>query len=176
MKGIVFTEFMELVEQQFGMDTLDDIIEAANLPNDGAYTATGTYDHQEIVQLVMLLSQKTGVAVPELLHAFGKFLFGRFAQNYGVFFDGISDARTFLSRIEGVIHVEVRKLYPGAELPRFEHRTLDDGSFQIDYFSARHFEDLAHGLIEGCCEHFNEAGTLDRDPIEDGTRFTLRAA
>ena len=167
---------MELVEQQFGMDTLDDIIEAAKLPNDGAYTATGTYDYQEIVKLVMLLSQKTGVPIPNLLHSFGKFLFNRFAQNYGVFFEGVPDARTFLSRIEGVIHVEVRKLYPDAELPRFEHRTLDDGSFQLDYFSARQFEDLAHGLIEGCCEHFNEPNQVERTPIDDGTRFTLRAA
>ena len=32
MKGIVFTEFLEMVEDQFGLETVDDIIEAADLP------------------------------------------------------------------------------------------------------------------------------------------------
>ena len=42
MKGIVFTEFLEMVEAQFGLDTVDAIIENSDLPSRGAYTAVGT--------------------------------------------------------------------------------------------------------------------------------------
>jgi Haem-NO-binding len=51
------------------------------------------------------------------LRSFGKHLFGRFVCNYPQFFGGINSALTFLANIEGYIHVEVRKLYPDAELP-----------------------------------------------------------
>ncbi len=56
MKGIVFTEFIEMVESKFGFDMMDDIIESANLPSGGIYTAVGTYDHTEMVQLVIEIS------------------------------------------------------------------------------------------------------------------------
>jgi len=46
MKGMVFTEFMDMVEEVLSADILEDIIEKSELPNDGAYTALGTYSHE----------------------------------------------------------------------------------------------------------------------------------
>jgi hypothetical protein len=56
MKGVVFTEFLEMVEGRFGLAMADRIIEAAQLPSSGAYTAVGTYDYTEMVHLVNALS------------------------------------------------------------------------------------------------------------------------
>ena len=53
MKGIVFSEFMDLVEEKFGWETIDELIESTNLPSGGSYTAVGTYPHSEIVSLVV---------------------------------------------------------------------------------------------------------------------------
>ena len=52
MKGIVFREFLEMVEEAFGMDVADQIIEESDLPSGGAYTSVATYDHHEILTLV----------------------------------------------------------------------------------------------------------------------------
>src|SRR6266540_2882152 len=120
MKGMIFTEFLEMVEDHFSPEVADRIIEACHLPSGGAYTAVGTYDHHEMVQLVTELSRESGIAVPALLHLFGKHLFGRFVANYPQFFEGIDSAFDFLEKIHSYIHVEVRKLYPDAELPSFE--------------------------------------------------------
>jgi len=38
MKGMVFTEFIEFVEREFGFDVVDAMIEKSNVPNGGAYT------------------------------------------------------------------------------------------------------------------------------------------
>lgn len=35
MKGVVFTEFLEMVEARFSADLVDDVIDAANLPSGG---------------------------------------------------------------------------------------------------------------------------------------------
>ena len=49
MKGIVFREFIAMVETQFSLETADHIISASNLSTDGAYTSVGTYPPQEMV-------------------------------------------------------------------------------------------------------------------------------
>ncbi|MDP3847485.1 MAG: heme NO-binding domain-containing protein [Pseudomonas sp.] len=177
MKGMVFTEFLEMVETRFGLQTVDRIIGQAQLANDGAYTAVGTYDHQELVQLVTALSAATQVPVPDLIKAFGQHLFGRFALGYPRLFEGVDSAFAFLRSIERYIHVEVRKLYPDAELPSFTYERQGPDDLVMLYQSRRPFADLAEGLILGCIEHYGEAIDLRREDLETGatnrSRFTL---
>lgn len=176
MKGVVFTEFMELVESRWGFAMLDRIIDAASLPHDGAYVATGTYDHAELVAMVIALSGETDIAVPDLVRAFGEHLFTRFATQYGAFFAGVPDAMSFLERVHGVIHVEVRKLYPAAELPEVLCERKPGGAMDVHYRSSRSFGDLAEGLIIGCIRYFDEPLTVDRadQPTESGSHVIFR--
>lgn len=177
MKGVVFTEFLEMVEDHFSMEVADRIIEASDLPSEGAYTSIGTYDHAEMVQLVTNLSQETDIPIPDLLCTFGKYLFGHFAAGYPQFFEGIEGAFPFIEKIDGYIHVEVRKLYPDAELPTFKCDTSKAGRLTVIYNSTRPFADLAKGLLMGCLEHFGEKADLQHEDLsnEQGTsaRFTL---
>lgn len=162
MKGMVFTEFMDMVEEVFSADILEDIIDKSDLPNEGAYTAVGTYDHQEIVRMTSNLSEVVDIPVATLLEVFGKHLFGRFTERYPAFFEGVSEPFAFLKNIDNYIHVEVIKLYPDAELPRFYHQQKSDKELVMYYLSYRHFEDLAVGLIHGCLAHFNVTGEVTK--------------
>ncbi|HMN94627.1 MAG TPA: heme NO-binding domain-containing protein [Hydrogenophaga sp.] len=175
MKGVVFTEFLGMVEEAFSAEMVDDIIDDADPPSGGAYTAVGTYPHDEMVAMVVALSRRTGIAVPDLVRAFGKHLFGRFVQAYPSFFDGVDSTFQFLSGIEDIIHAEVLKLYPDAELPRFDIEHHDPRRLTLLYRSPRHFEDLAEGLMLGCIDHFKERIVLRREASsgDGGQRFHL---
>lgn len=162
MKGMVFTEFLELVEDRMGLAMVDRIIVDAKLPNDGAYTSVGTYDHGELVRLVVALSAATGTPVPDLLRLFGEHLFQRFSVAYPDFFARANGTFEFLCRIEDVIHTEVRKLYPDAELPSFAYEEPAAGELVLLYSSPRGFGDLAEGLLHGCIAHFKEPCRLTR--------------
>ena len=176
MKGIVFTEFLEMVESSFSADMVDDLIDDAQPAHGGSYTAVGTYDHSELVAMVVALSGRTGTPVPDLVHAFGRHLFARFHAGYPAFFEGMSGAVQFLAGIEDVIHAEVLKLYPDAQLPRFECTLLPDG-LEMVYHSPRHFDDLAHGLIDGAVAHWGGGYVVTRHPAAgDATRFVLTRA
>lgn len=166
MKGIVFTEFLEMIEAKHSPDFTDELVESAGLPHAGAYTAVGTYPHTEMVALVVRYAAMADEPVPEVLRGFGRYLFARFALLYPVFFEGIEDAKSFLAGIEDVIHVEVRKLYPDAELPRFEARWPRSDTLELVYRSERHLADLAEGLIEGCVEHYGQPHRITRQPAE----------
>lgn len=176
MKGIVFTELIEMVEADLGLEISDRMIQGANTENDGAYTAVGTYDHAELIQLVISLSEATGAPVPDLVQTFGRHLFARFNALYPQFFEGIESALDFLPMVETYIHVEVRKLYPDAELPSFDCKTFDD-ALEMTYKSKRPFADLAEGLIRACVDHFQDAIEISRTDLanKDGTsaRFLL---
>ncbi len=145
MKGIVFREFLEMVEESFGMNVADRIIQESELPSGGAYTSVATYDHREILTLVGKLHEQTQVPVPDLVRAFGRHLFHRFVALYPGFFVGVPSAFAFLQRIDGIIHVEVRKLYPDAELPAFDCEPLGSDRLAMIYRSQRPFVELAEG-------------------------------
>ncbi len=180
MKGVVFTEFLEMVETTFSADVADQIVESSDLASGGVYTAVGTYEHAEIVTLVQNLSEETKLGIDELLHSFGTYLFGRFVAGYPDFFEGDQDAFTFLQSVEEYIHVEVKKLYPDAELPSVIASLEAPNHLKIIYRSDREMGDLAHGLIEGCIKHFGESIDLQRSQASAAgcqTQFDLvRAA
>lgn len=172
MKGIVFTEFIEMMEAEFGPTLADRIITLAGTPTAGAYTAVGTYNHAEMLAMVTALSRESGIPAPELARAFGVFLFKRFVTLYPHFFEGVTNALEMLERIDGAIHLEVRKLYADAELPRVLCDYDSHGNMRLTYRSARPFADLANGLIHGCVEHFGQpvhVRRLDNPSTGDGT-------
>ena len=75
MKGIVFTEFLELVEQKFGLEMVDRIITQSDLGSKGIYTAIGTYEFSEMLQLLQNLHDNTGIEIDDLLRIYGEFFF-----------------------------------------------------------------------------------------------------
>lgn len=166
MKGMVFTEFLEMVELRWSIDLVDQIIADAAPPSGGAYTAVGTYDHEELVALIVALARRTGQTTHALVHAFGRYLFGRFVVLFPNFFVGVAHPFDFLEGIERVIHVEVRKLYPDAELPGFQCERSADRLSMV-YRSPRHMGDLAEGLIHAAVEHFLIPLTVARSDRHD---------
>lgn len=163
MKGIVFAEFIELVEDKFGFEMADEIIEKSNLPSGGAYTSVGTYDHQEMLELVTHLSNETGISVEDLVKTFGEHLLVRFSEGYPAFFDSVTSCFEFLDTIENKVHVEVKKLYPEAELPTFDSQIHSDNLMHLTYTSKRPFSALAYGLIKGSCSYYNEKIDIHMD-------------
>ncbi len=177
MKGMVFTEFLEMVEDKFGFTVANTIIENSDLPSGGAYTSVGTYDYREMLEMVQQLSNEIDVPVYDLVKVFGEHLFNQLARNYSYFFPKDQNAFAFLEGIDNYIHVEVRKLYPDAELPSFECQRPDPNTMILNYKSPRPFGDLALGLLEGCVKHFDEPISIQRQKLEHAElhaeRFTL---
>lgn len=165
MKGIVFTEFFEMVEHAHGYEMVDQLIMDNELPSGGVYTTIGTYAHHEMVTLVMDLSKKTKTSVPKLLHTFGQHCFSTFEKGYPLFFDASANAFDFLESIEKYIHVEVKKLYPDAQLPRFSTKRIDEKTLEMIYYSDRSMADFALGLMEKTFEHYQEKATIFREDL-----------
>ena len=176
MKVVVFTEFLDMVETAYSPDVVDDIIDASELSTSGAYTAVGTYPASEMIALVQALSERVDTPIPDLLSAYGAHLFDRFHQLYPEFFGDTSDVLDFLQTIESVIHAEVLKLYPDAQLPTIDVERVAPDTLTLEYVSPRGMADLAEGLIKGALTHFDSQATVLREDLaQDGSssRFVI---
>jgi len=178
MKGMVFTEFLEMAESRHSADYVDAIIQEAALPNDGAYTSVGTYPAAEMGCLLKAYSRRSGLAPSAILQSFGEHLYGRFREQYPAFFSAAPEPLAFLESVDGYIHVGVRKLYPDAELPSFQCHRPNSDTLVMLYQSSRGLADLAEGLIRACLAGAGSRHTLEREDLSGGAgttvRFTIR--
>lgn len=164
---------MSHVESNHGSVMLDDIIETSQTETRGAYTAVGTYPCMELVKLISALSEKTRQSVPDIIIGFGKQLAETFKHGFPQYF-GEGDYFDFVECVESRIHIDVLKLYPDAELPRFNTISRSDDTLVIDYISSRNLEHLALGLLQGTAEHFGETVSISMVPFMDGETRTVR--
>ncbi|GAA3629402.1 heme NO-binding domain-containing protein [Flavivirga jejuensis] len=170
MKGIVFTEFLDLVEDKFGLEMVDEIINKSNLESGGVYTSVGTYKFSEMLQLLNHLSTNTGISIDDLLLVYAEHFFSVLKTSYPEILETYKDPIEMISSIENHIHIEVRKIYPDAELPTFEVLEKTGHSIIMIYKSSRAMHHFGLGLMNKTFEHFNTAATIELEKIkEDGT-------
>lgn len=176
MKGIVFTAFLELVEEKFGLEVVDNIITSSVLESKGAYTSVGTYSFSEMLQLLQHLSETTGFSIDNLLLVYGEHFFSVIEKSYPGLLATYHDPIEMLASIENHIHVEVRKIYPDAELPTFTVIEHSKNSLIMDYSSSRAMHHFGLGLMNKTFEHFNSTAKITLNKIKkDGTevRFVI---
>lgn len=177
MKGVVFAEFVEMVERVYSPEVMDRVLLQVAPASGGAYTSVGTYPFDEMMALVSGVAAELNVEIPVLLREFGRQLFVQFQRKFPEIFVEAADSFAFLEQVEGIIHVEVRKLYPDAELPSFEVARQGPDALIMIYHSPRALSDFGAGLMRGCFEHFGEDVEVTTEDLSGGAgtrvRFTL---
>lgn len=173
MKGLVFQEFLNYVEETRGADAVDDVIDAAALLHDGVYTSGGTYPFEEMVSLVAALCRISSNPMPAVLDGFGRHCFARWVHYAPRFFAG-RHLFEILRDIDTFHETEVRKLYPDAELPSFVVEQRDGNTMTIGYYSCKPLADLAVGVISGAAEHLGQRVGVSHQPACHAGRDYVR--
>jgi Haem-NO-binding len=126
MKGIIFNLLEDVVISNHGADSWDQLLATAAL--DGVYTSLGSYPDEQIQDLVGAASRKFGLTPFEVLRWFGQQAIPLLFERYPAFFNAQSSTRPFVLSVNSIIHPEVRKIYPGADVPTFEFRHAPDSA------------------------------------------------
>ena len=170
MKGIVFTEFLDLVEDKFGLEMVDKIISQSTLESEGIYTSIGTYSFSEMLQLLQHLSRNTSISIDDLLLVYAEHFFNVIEKSYPGLLATYRDPIEMLASIENHIHIEVKKIYPEAELPTFIIEERTENSLIMIYKSSRAMHHFGLGLMNKTFDHFNSKASMILEKIrEDGT-------
>lgn len=163
MKGIVFTTFNDMVENQIGISCWQSLLEKVKPASGGIYTSVEDFPDEELVAMLVQLSAMTGKPVDELLTSFGQYLFHVLAIKHPVFVTDQTDLFGFLKSIDGVIHKEVEKLYQSPNLPEIACEQPSADLLLLNYRSPRRLCHLADGLIRGAAKQFNTEVRISHD-------------
>ena len=161
MKGILFNLAEEVVSTAFGAGVWDDLLDAAGV--EGAYTTLGNYADAEFTALVGAAVAVMELPEGEVVRFIARGAIPLLAQRFPEFFDPHTATETFVLTLNEIIHPEVRKLYPGADVPEFDFDHSPEGELLVTYRSARKLCALADGFIQGAAGHYGESVTVDHD-------------
>ncbi len=176
MRGVIFTELIEFVEEALGYEVADKMIEKAKLDNGGSFSQGGNYPFDQMVKMLTALSEITQKTPQELLFIFGEHLFTVLVKLYGKDIKKGGSALDFIDSVEEYVHVEVKKLYPNADLPKFITEHKDENSLVLIYESDKKLESFAKGLITACGKFFNEPLNVKDEIINETphrVKFTI---
>ena len=117
MKGFFFTKFLELVEENYGLEMVSKITNEATLESQGIFDSLGNYSNFEMAQLLQCLSKNTGVSINNLLLIYEKYFFTDIEKKYQSLIATSAVPDQMISRIEDNIQTMVKEIYPDVELP-----------------------------------------------------------
>lgn len=160
MKGVLFNVVEDVVTEALSADAWDDVLDAAGV--DGSYTSLGTYPDGDLFAIVQSTADLAGLSVDETLRLAGRLGFKHLVGRNPSLVEGYADWQQLVSALDDIIHPEVRKIYPDAEVPGFATMPTDDEALHVTYTSRRGLCALAEGLIEGAGAWFGRQVTVEQ--------------
>ncbi|WP_321281566.1 heme NO-binding domain-containing protein [Marinifilum fragile] len=163
MKGIFFTEFLEMAEREYGSHTIEKIISFLDAGDYGVFNVNMDYPYTQFHNLVKRLANEVRISPSDLTKLFGEHLFSRFIILYRPHFAGNSDIFEFLEQIDYFIHVKLQSDFPHQGITGFKTERINQNTFMVSYQSTHDLIDLAIGLFMGCQKFFNEDLTVNAE-------------
>src|SRR5690606_25138495 len=176
MKGVVFTEFLEMVEGSYGLGMVDYILQNSDLDSNGIYTSVGTYDFKELITLFSVLSEKVKIKVDDISYNFGKYFFTSLKNTRPQIFEEHDSPEEFLISIEDHVYKQVKDGHPPVKPQTFTIEKNDQDQMIFVYKSTTGLYMFALGFVEKTFEHYNPSFKVTYKTLSDkGTqvRFTV---
>jgi len=172
MKGVIFNLLENLIVNKFGDKILEEIYAAAHFSLDAPpFVGPEIYPDSDLFAMVTLLSEKTNLPVDDLVYEFGKYMFPVLADRHPVFLDNINSPIEFLKSVNDVIHIEVKKLFEGANPPIIKVEDVNHRQVKLYYSSERKLCKLVEGLLDGVADYFGRKISYSHQQcMRDGAR------
>lgn len=156
MKGLLFTELLEMVEEDFGYSTANAMVLGANLSSGGVYTASRTYHRAEMSVLFEQLQGHTGLPFEQLSAAFGGHLCRRITQAY-------PQHKAYVNRIFAMISKR-------SGTPVFQYVSNGNGRLTVLYNPYAKAACLTDGLLKGYLHCLQQLSGVEETAFFDGRR------
>lgn len=154
MKGIIFNLLEDFIVDGWGEERFERIMTGCPLHTKTAFVGPGTYPDSDLFAIVERTTAELGIDTPTALRAFGRYAMPKLAGRFDVFVRDHQHPKGFLRTLDGVIHVEVRKLFANAEPPRIWFEDPAPDQLLLHYHSKRKLCALFEGLLDGTADYF----------------------
>ena len=154
MKGIIFNLLEDFIVEGWGAEKFEQILTQCPVHTQIPYVGPGTYPDANLLAIVNQTTAALGIGTAEALRSFGRFAFPRLAGKFSVFVREYDHPKPFLKTLDGIIHVEVRKLFADSDPPRISYVDPAPDRLLLRYTSRRKLCSLFAGLVEGTGDFF----------------------
>ena len=124
MKGAVFNLFEDFITETFSEDVYESILDGVELQTKEPFVGPKTYPFDDFLALVGEACRLANLSVADASRAFGEYCFPKLFGSLPESMRNYQSPRSLIEAVEGIIHVEVKKLYSDVELQLLSTRTL----------------------------------------------------
>ena len=172
MKGEIFNIFERFVEEQMGIEVWEDVYDASlkDLETQEPFVGPGTYPDADFMTLVLNATKLAQLPLEAAVRSFGRYSFRHLAAKIPEHVDSFSHPKPLLKTVHQIIHVEVKKVFLGAEPPAFTYYDEGPTQLRMRYSSKRRLYAFVEGIIEGAGEYYGVPTEVSRGtPEPDGS-------
>lgn len=156
MKGLLFTELLEMIEEEYGYNTANAVVLNAKLHSKGIYTSAKVYHRNEMAVLFEQLQRQTKLPFETLAKAFGRHLCKRVLISY-------PQQMPYFYRIFSSITKK-------GSLALFENFKDDNRTLTVVYDPAQKLTCVTEGIVQGYLEHLRHLNRVEETQTENGKR------
>ena len=174
MKGALFVHMVEFAQKELGQNDAERVISNLNLGTGASYTSVGMYPVAEFMALHAAFSKRMKIVPEEFSHRFGIHTLPALVAGQDLSMS--EHPFDFLERIHGVIHRDVRKLYPNSNPPDIEVIERDgERCLTLRYVSRRPLAAFCGGMLEATLETFKRSVNYGVERIDPEPRIETYA-
>ncbi len=162
MHGIIFSELKKFVKENMGAEGWRSLLKDAFNDKYRMYLPTRQYPDGELVTLVDTASKSSGIAMPDLLNAFGEFIAPALLNMYRTYVRPEWKALDLLENTEETIHKVVRLREKDSAPPRLKAERKSPDELVIYYSSERKLCHVAAGIASGVGKAYRENLTIEQ--------------
>lgn len=175
MKGAISKCLLELIDEKFGEETSQKIIDASKAQSNSRKFRSTLSDvpDTDFFQLLETAIQVTGLSAEQAADAFGEYWCCTYIDKYYPFIaKKFENARDMLLGMDKV-HQQVTATMENARPPRFDFHWRNETDLEVTYKSGRNMIDIYVGLARGVGKRFGETLEVSK---ENDTQVLIRFA
>lgn len=175
MHGSMYVLLKRYIENTYDYSTWVKLLEAAGIDR-AAYHMQELYPTRELLAIIQVASQTTGISVYDLMEQFGEFLVPDLILIYKKYVRPEWNTYDMLLNSEVAMHGAVRKEDNRTDPPILLVTKKGSKTLIVDYYSKRRMSGVAVGIIKGIASYYHESDkvTITRLSASDEERVQIR--
>jgi hypothetical protein len=165
MIGYIFTDFLEMVEANYGLKVLNALVSKSNLESNGIYTSFGWYDESELSILIETLGKEIFSSKNDVKRKFGEYLFDKSLERMKDEIGALQNSIQLVELFEKQMVEKTSRFYPSYKPSKIIKNRITQESIEVFYESDGQLCHILDGFIVKSTQYFNEKFTVDTSGI-----------
>lgn len=155
MKGHIFNLLEKFIIEVSDEMIYEEILDSCNFITQEPFVRPGTYPDEDLNELVEKTVERLGLTPKDAHFAFGKWVFPHLVKIAPPEALNHDNPKDLLLALDHIHTVELKKVIPDAQPPRFYCTDTGPDSLDMIYSSARGMFDLVDGVLASVEEYYS---------------------